>query len=141
MLEVKIFWKLKNGKSWKMLNVEKCYKIKYKKDAKSCMIKVMSETYKFFHILGNWKPVTGVFLASWLKTILSLSGIDTKHFFLLIHIEVLYYPLHITKEYLSTIFLKAGDCTNADTFLNHYYAHASNAPVGQIILNESSIEG
>ena len=38
-------------------------------------------------------------------------------------------------------FLKAEDWTNAGTFLNHYYAHASKIPVGQIILNESSLEG
>ena len=85
--------------------------------------------------------MTKVFLPRrWLKTVLSLSGIDAK-VFLLIHIEMLHYPLHITKEYLSTIFLKGGDWTNADTFLIHYYAYASNTPVGQIILNESSLEG
>ena len=79
--------------------------------------------------------MTKVFLASWFKTVLSLSGIYTQSFFMLIPIEVLHYPLHITKEYLSTIILKTGDWTNADTFLKHYYAHASDSPVGQLILN------
>ena len=38
------------------------------------------------------------------------------------------------------IFLKAGDSTNADTFLNHYYAHASNTPVGQKIFHQHSCQ-
>jgi len=50
-------------------------------------------------------------------------------------------PLHIIEEYFSTIYFKAGDWTNADTLLNHYYAHASNTPVCQILLNESPLKG
>ena len=77
------------------------------------------------------KPGTKVSLGRSLKTILSLSIIDTKDF-LLTHIEVLHYPLQIKK---------AGDWTNVDTSLNHYYAHASDTPVGRIVLNESPLEG
>jgi len=77
-----------------------------------------------------------------LKSVLSLSGIDTKVFFLFIHIEVLQYTYSACNKgvSLNDIF-KPGDWTNADTFINHYSAHASNTPVGQIILNESPLEG
>ena len=37
--------------------------------------------------------------------------------------------------YLNDI-LKTGDWTDADTFVNHYYAQTSDTPVGQIILYE-----
>ena len=36
-------------------------------------------------------------------------------------------------ESLNNIF-EAGDWTNADTFLSHYYAHASDTPVGQLAI-------
>ena len=32
--------------------------------------------------------------------------------------------------------LKAKDRPNADTFINSYYAYASDTPVGKIILNQ-----
>ena len=38
------------------------------------------------------------------------------------------------------VILKARNWTNADIFLNHHYVHASDAPVGEIILNESPSE-
>ena len=37
--------------------------------------------------------------------------------------------------------LKVGDWTNADTYLNHYYACTSDNPVGQMILKESPPDG
>ena len=71
----------------------------------------MFETYKFRNenhddLFLSWatiKPVTKVSRARWHKNILSLSGMDTK-VFLLTYVEVLHYPLHITKEYISMIF-------------------------------------
>ena len=130
MLEVKIFWKIK------MLKVKNIKRILKVIQQKLCL--------KLLNSYISWitkNPVSKVYLASWFKTVLSLSRIDSKFFFLLIHIEVLHYPLRITKEYLSTI--SASDWTNADTFLNHYYAqaHASYTTVGQMILNESPLEG
>ena len=79
------------------------------------------------------KPVTKLSLARWFKTVLSLSGIDTKDFS-----AHSYKSASLSSAYNKGVplnILKRGNWTNADTFLKHYYAHASDSPVGQLILN------
>ena len=68
--------------------------------------KLSNENHDYLFLsFATHKPVTKVPLARWLKTILSLSRIDTK-VFMLTYIEVLHYPAHISKEYLSPIIWK-----------------------------------
>ena len=58
-------------------------------------------------------------------------------------VEVLHWSLSAAykKKVSLNDILKDGDWTNADTFISHYYAHASDSPIGQIILNKSSPKG
>ena len=76
-----------------------------------------------------------------LKTVLSLSEIDNEVFFS----GRSYRGASLFSAYNKGVslddILKAGHWTNADTFLNHCYAHVSDTPVGQIMLNESPAEG
>ena len=108
----------------------------------------MLETYKFrnenhYDLFLSWatkKPVTKVSLAWWLKTILSLSGIDTKVFSAHLYRGVSLYSEYNKGVSLNDI-LNAGDWINAYTFISHYYVHASDTPASQIILNKSPPEG
>ena len=74
-------------------------------------------------------------LTRWLKTVLSLSGIDTKVFS-----AHSYRGASLSSAYNNGVsldaILKAGDWTNADTLVNQFYAYTSYTPVGQMILNE-----
>ena len=108
----------------------------------------MLETSKFRNenhddLFLSWatkKPVTKVSLAMWLKTVLLLSGINTKVFSSHSYRGDSLSSTH-NKGVSPNDFLKAGDWTNADTFLNRYYAHVYDTTEGQIILNESPLEG
>ena len=71
--------------------------------------------------------MTKVSLARWLKSVFSLFGIDTQDFS-----AHSYKGASLSSAYNEAVslnaILKAGDWTNADAFLNHYYAHASDTP-------------
>ena len=96
----------------------------------------MKITIICFYPWATIKPVTKVSLARWHKTIHSLSGIDTTNNF-----AHSYRGASLSSAYNKGVslndILKAGAWTNTDNFINHYYVHASDTPVGQIILNES----
>ena len=103
----------------------------------------MLETYKFRNenhddLFLSWatkKPVTKVSRARWLKSILLLSGINTKVFS-----AHSYRGASLSFAYNKGVsindILKAEDWT----FLNNYYVNASDTSVGQII-NESPLKG
>ena len=83
------------------------------------------------------RPVTKPTLARWLKIALKCSGIDTTIF-----------SAHSYRgSSLSSAFSKgvnisdiisAGNWTNQTTFFNHYFAHSTSSPIGQIILSSDS---
>ena len=79
-------------------------------------------------------------LESSLKTVLSSSRIDT-----IVFSAHSYRSGSLTSAYNKRIslndILKTEDWNNAYTFVSHYFAHTSDTPVGQIILNESTPEG
>ena len=105
--------------------------------------KFRNENHYFHQLFSSWatkKPVTKVSLARWLISVLPSSGIDTKVFSVHSYRGVSLSTACNNGVTLNDI-LKVGDWTNADTFLNQYYAHVSRTPVGQIILNESPLEG
>ena len=79
--------------------------------------------------------MTKVSRARWLKNIVSLSGIDTKGFSAHSYRWASLSSAYNKGASLNDI-LKSGAWTNADTFINHYYAHVSDTAVGQIILDE-----
>ena len=103
----------------------------------------LSQTSKFrkpndSQLFLSWaskRPVTKATIARWLKTVLYLSGIDTKvfsaHSFRGASLSSAY-----TKGVSISDIMSAGDWKQAETFFAHYYAPASNTPVGQIILSQ-----
>ena len=101
--------------------------------SKVMCLKLLNSEMKFTRICFTPRYlknlVTKVFLARWLKTVLSLSGIDTQVFF-----AHSYRGASLSSAYNKGVslndILKAVNWTNADSFLNHYYAHASDTPVG-----------
>ena len=80
--------------------------------------------------------MTKVSPARWLRSVLSLSRMDIKVFSAHPYRGVSLSSAYSKRVSLNDI-LKAGAWTNADSIINHYYAHASDSPVDQIILNES----
>ena len=103
--------------------------------------KFRNENHYFHQLFSSWatkKPVTKVSLARWLISVLPSSGIDTKVFSVHSYRGVSLSTACNNGVTLNDI-LKVGDWTNADIFLNHYYAHASDTLLSQIILNESPI--
>ena len=75
----------------------------------------------------------------WLESVLSLSGINTKDFSAHSYRGASLSSAHNKEVSLNDI-LKTGDWTIVDTFINHYYGHASDIPVSQIILIDCTPE-
>lgn len=94
------------------------------------------EDSQLFLSWASKKPVSKTTIARWLKTILSLSGVDTKvfqaHSFRGASLSSAY-----SKGVSLNDIMKAGDWRQVETFFKHYNAPASNTPVGQIILDQN----